>query len=295
MAVRVAIHHHTQYDYDRAVFLSPHFIRLKPAAHCPAIIESYSLTIQPANHVLHWQQDPFGNFIARVDFWESMELMSIDIEIIARLEPVNPFDFFLDTYAESFPFVYEDQLKKDLIPYLEIEEAGPNFTQWLQKVDQTKQNTIDFLIKLNQQVNQDIAYSTRMEPGVQTPEETLVLAIGSCRDSGWLVVQILRHLGLAARFVSGYLAQVGMEKTEENASDNPEERNSLALHAWAEVYIPGAGWIGLDPTSGMLATEGHIPLACTSTTAGAAPLTGTAGLAETTLTYSNTLTHLPDK
>ncbi|MVM36021.1 transglutaminase [Spirosoma sp. HMF4905] len=294
MAVRVAIHHHTQYDYDRPVFLSPHFIRLKPAAHCPAIIESYSLTIQPANHILHWQQDPFGNFIARVDFGESMQMMSIEVEIIARLEPVNPFDFFLDTYAESFPFVYEDQLKKDLMPYLEVEEQGPYLTQWLQQIDQTKQNTIDFLIKLNKRVNQDIAYSIRMEPGVQTPEETLELAIGSCRDSGWLVVQILRHLGLAARFVSGYLAQVGMEKTEEEAA-NPEERNSLALHAWAEVYIPGAGWIGLDPTSGMLATEGHIPLACTSTPASAAPLTGTAGLAETTLTYTNTLTHLPDE
>ncbi|GAB4013705.1 transglutaminase family protein [Spirosoma sp. KCTC 42546] len=295
MAVRVAIHHHTQYDYDRTVHLSPHFIRLKPAAHCPAIIESYSLTVQPANHVIHWQQDPFGNFIARVDFWEPMQLMSIDVDIVARLEPVNPFDFFLDTYAESFPFDYEAQLKKDLIPYLEVDEPGPALSRWLQQVDQTKQNTISFLIKLNQQVNQDIAYSTRMEPGVQTPEETLTLAIGSCRDSGWLVVQILRHLGLAARFVSGYLAQVRMEKTDENDSANPEERNSLALHAWTEVFIPGAGWIGLDPTSGMLATEGHIPLACTSTPAAAAPLTGTTDLCETTFTYSNTLTHLPDE
>ncbi|QMW06422.1 transglutaminase family protein [Spirosoma foliorum] len=295
MAVRVAIHHHTQYDYDRAVFLSPHFIRLKPAAHCPAIIESYSLTIRPTNHTLHWQQDPFGNFIARVDFWESMQLMSIDVEIVATLAPVNPFDFFLDTYANSFPFVYEDQLKKDLIPYLETEEQGPYLSQWLQKIDRSKQNTIDFLINLNKQVNQDIAYSIRMEPGVQTPDETLKLAIGSCRDSGWLLVQILRNLGLAARFVSGYLAQVGLEKTKEANSDNPEERNLLALHAWAEVYIPGAGWIGLDPTSGMLATEGHIPLACTSNPASAAPLTGTAGLAETVLTYTNTLTRLPDE
>jgi transglutaminase-like putative cysteine protease len=283
MSVRVAIHHHTRYDYDRLVSLSPHLIRLRPVAHSPALIESYSLTIQPANHVLHWQQDPFGNFIARVDFWEPMSFMSIDVEIIARLEPVNPFDFLLDSYAISFPFDYEPQLKKDLAPYLDVTEQGHHWEQWLQTIDRTEQGTIDFLIMLNRRIFQDIAYTTRMEPGVQTPEETLDLAIGSCRDSGWLLVQTLRHFGLAARFVSGYLAQV--------VPKGPSEltENSLALHAWAEVFIPGAGWIGFDPTSGMLATEGHIPLACTSEPNGAAPVTGTTDINETTLSYTNTL------
>ena len=179
MSIRVAIHHHTQYDYDRTVFLSPHLIRLRPVAHARAILESYSLTIQPANHVVHWQQDPFGNFIARIDFWEPMTMMSIDVDIVAGLEPVNPFDFFLDTYAQSFPFQYDPQLKKDLAPYLETTEQGPHLTQWLQTVDQTEQGTIDFLIRLNQRVFGDIAYTIRMQPGVQTPEETLDLAIGS--------------------------------------------------------------------------------------------------------------------
>lgn len=283
MPVRVAIHHHTRYDYDRMVSLSPHLIRLKPVAHSQAVIESYSLTIKPENHVVHWQQDPFGNFVARVDFWEPMQAMSIDVDIIARLEPINPFDFFLDTYAISFPFAYEPQLKKDLAPYLDVTEQGLHWEQWMQTIDQSKQGTIDFLIMLNKRIFQDIAYTTRMEPGVQTPEETLDLAIGSCRDSGWLLVQTLRQFGLAARFVSGYLAQV--------VPKGPSElkENSLALHAWAEVYVPGAGWIGLDPTSGMLATEGHIALACTSEPTGAAPVTGTSDVNETTLSYTNTL------
>ncbi len=288
MPVRVAIHHHTQYDYDRVVSLSPHLIRLRPVAHSRAVIESYTLTIKPENHVVHWQQDPFGNFVARVDFWEPMKMMSIDVDIVALLVPTNPFDFFLDTYAISFPFEYEPQLKKDLAPYMEIAEQGTHFKQWLQTIDQTPQGTIDFLIMLNKRIFQDIAYTTRMEPGVQTPEETLDLAIGSCRDSGWLLVQTLRKVGLAARFVSGYLAQVVPRiKTPDDPTELTE--NSLALHAWAEVYIPGAGWLGLDPTSGMFATEGHIPLACTSEPNGAAPVTGTSDVNNTTLSYTNTL------
>lgn len=291
MATRVAIHHHTQYEYDRTVFVSPHLIRLKPVAHSRAIIESYSLTIKPENHVVHWQQDPFGNFIARIDFWESMQMMTIDVDITASLVPVNPFDFFLDTYAQSFPFVYDAQLTKYLSPYLEIVDNGPLLNGWLQQTDQTEQGTVDFLIKLNKRLNQDIAYSIRMEEGVQTAEETLELAIGSCRDSGWLLVQILRHFGLASRFVSGYLAQVAPDVQAPADVDNPIV-NSLALHAWSEVYIPGAGWIGLDPTSGMLATEGHIALACTPDPAGAAPVTGTTDITQTTLSYINTLVRL---
>ncbi len=291
MATRVAIHHHTQYEYDRTVFVSPHLIRLKPVAHSRAIIESYSLTIKPENHVVHWQQDPFGNFIARVDFWESMQMMSIDVDITASLVPINPFDFFLDTYAQSFPFSYDAQLTKDLAPYLNIVENGPRLMSWLQQVDRTERGTVDFLINLNRRINQDIAYSIRMEEGVLTAEETLESAIGSCRDSGWLLVQILRHFGLASRFVSGYLAQVAPDVQAPADVDNPIV-NSLALHAWAEVFIPGAGWIGLDPTSGMLATEGHIALACTPDPTGAAPVTGTTDVTATTLSYINTLVRL---
>ncbi|UFH54866.1 transglutaminase family protein [Spirosoma sp. KNUC1025] len=292
MAIRVALEHYTQYDYDRMVYLSPQLIRLKPAAHSRATIESYSLTVKPENHVLHWQQDPFGNFIARVDFSGAIQSMTIDVQLVASLEPVNPFDFFIDTYAESFPFDYETILKKELALYLEKSELGPYLAQWLKQIDfQTKLGTVDFLIRLNQQVCQAIAYRERLQPGVQTPDETLQRAIGSCRDLAWLLVQLLRQLGLAARFVSGYLAQLKVETSVENGSSESVE-DSLALHAWAEVYIPGAGWIGLDPTSGMLAAEGHIPLACTADPVSAAPLTGTAGLAETKFTYRSHLSRL---
>ncbi|GAB3935284.1 transglutaminase family protein [Larkinella terrae] len=284
MAIRVALDHHTQYNYDRMVFLSSHLVRLKPAAHSLAAIESYSLTIEPANHVLHWQQDPFGNFVARVDFTDAVQTMTIQVRVVARLEPVNPFDFFVDTDAATFPFEYNAQLKKDLAPYLEYSEPGPYLRQWVRQVDQTRRDTVDFLIRLNQQLYQAITYTERLQPGVQTAEETLQRAIGSCRDSGWLLVQILRQMGLAARFVSGYLAQV---------SGDDSQTDLLALHAWAEVYIPGAGWIGLDPTSGTLTTEGHIPLACTPQPSSAAPVSGTSDRCEVRVIYAQTLVHIP--
>lgn len=288
MAIRVELIHQTRYQYDRPVFLSPQWLRLKPAAHSQAVIESYQLSIEPANHVLHWQQDPFGNGVARVDFSGSVAAMIIQVRLIARLEPVNPFDFLIDSYASFFPFVYEDALKKELASYLEITEQGPHLAQWISQIrHHPRRDTVDFLIGLNQQVNQAISYQIRLQAGVQPADVTLRRAMGSCRDSAWLLVQLARGCGLAARFVSGYLAQVaGTDNQLKNVLD------SLDLHAWAEVYLPGAGWIGLDPTSGMLITEGHIPLACTPGPAGAAPVSGTSESVETELTYTSTLTQL---
>ncbi|MFC5410755.1 transglutaminase N-terminal domain-containing protein [Larkinella bovis] len=289
--MRVALNHWTQYTYDRRVFLSPQLIRLRPAAHSRLTLESYTLTVQPENHAIHWQQDAFGNFVARIDFADALQKMTIQVHLIAQFQPVNPFDFLLDPEALGFPFAYDAQLTKDLAAYLELTEPGPLLTQWLRQVNRSGRGTVDFLIDLNQQLYQDIAYSERLAPGVQSAEETLQRAVGSCRDSAWLLVQLLRHLGLAARFVSGYLVQLADDQSlSQMPSTSPVD--SLALHAWAEVFIPGAGWIGLDPTSGMLATESHIPLACSTQPSGAAPVSGTSGLSETSLTYKGSLVRL---
>jgi len=281
MSSRVLLQHQTKYEYDSLVFLSPQLIRLKPAIHCRIPIEAYSFIVSPSNHQIHWHQDPFGNFLARVDFTGPVQELVIDVKLIATLTKINPFDFFVDEYVQFFPFEYEPQLKKDLTPYLEVVDKGPMMMQWLEKADLSRKTIIDFLVSINQLVNQNISYTSRLEPGVQTSEESLEKALGSCRDSAWLLIQIFRNLGLAARFVSGYLVQLSSDST-----GIAVEEDLVALHAWAEVYIPGAGWIGLDPTGGLLAAEGHIPLACTPNPAGAAPITGSSGVSKTNFSYS---------
>jgi len=294
MSIRAAIYHKTSYTYDRPVSLSPHTIRLKPAPHSRTPILSYSLTISPANHFINWQQDPFGNFLARVVFPEPATELKIEVDVIADMIVINPFDFFVEPYAEHFPFDYPDQLKKELNPYFEITDDGPLMKQYMSSVSRDKAAIVNFLVNLNQELNKLISYTIRLEPGVQTCEQTLTLKSGSCRDSGWLLVQILRHLGLAARFVSGYLIQL---KPDVEALDGPSgtSEDFTDLHAWAEVYIPGAGWVGLDPTSGLFAGEGHIPLACTPDPVSAAPITGATGPCEVTFGYSNNVTRFREQ
>ncbi len=273
MAIRVALHHHTSYRFDRPVGVSPHVIRLRPAPHALTPIQAYSLTIEPAAHFINWMQDPFGNFQARLVFPEKIRELSIAVDLVAEMTVINPFDFFVEEYAERYGFGYEATLRQELMPYLEIQERGPLLQKWLASVDREPLRIVDFLVHLNQQLNRDIGYIVRMEPGVQSSEETLEKRSGSCRDSAWLLVQILRHLGLAARFVSGYLIQL---TADVKALDGPSGPTAdfTDLHAWAEVFVPGAGWLGLDPTSGLFAGEGHIPLACTPTPSSAAPVTG---------------------
>ncbi|MEZ5509687.1 MAG: transglutaminase family protein [Gammaproteobacteria bacterium] len=286
MSIKVAIRHHTRYSYDRPVQLFPHVFRLRPAVHSRTPIEAYSLKIQPEDHFINWQQDPFGNFLARVVFPEPARELQIDVEVIADLKVINPFDFFVEEYADEFPFEYEEQLAKELIPYLEIKESGPLLLDYMTTVDRTPRNIVNFLVELNQALYNHIEYCIRMEPGVQTCEETLQLRKGSCRDSAFLLVQILRRLGLAARFVSGYLVQL---KPDVESLDGPSGPTAdfTDLHAWCEVYVPGAGWIGLDPTSGLFAGEGHIPLACTPDPVSAAPVTGATGKCEVEFEYAN--------
>ncbi|MBC7781365.1 MAG: transglutaminase family protein, partial [Proteobacteria bacterium] len=273
MTIRVALHHKTLYRYDRPVNLSPHVIRLRPAVHSRTPIESYSLRITPEPHFLNWQQDPFGNYLARVVFPERAMELSMQVDLVADLTVINPFDFFLEDAFEHFPFEYEPQLKKDLAPYLELRESGDLLQRWIGGIDRTRMRTIDFLVAINQRLARDVAYTIRMEPGVQTCEQTLERALGSCRDTGWLLVQVLRHMGLAARFVSGYLVQLVADQKPLDGPAGPKE-DFTDLHAWAEVYIPGAGWVGLDPTSGLFAGEGHIPLAGTPDPESAAAVTG---------------------
>ena len=280
MTIRVAIEHSTEYHFSKPITVHPHVIRLRPAPHCRTPIHAYSLKVSPEKHFINWQQDPFGNYLARFVFPEETRNLTIDVEVIAEMTVINPFDFFLEDSALTFPFQYDEQLSRDLRPYLEIRERGPRLQQWLQRIDRTETPTVDFLVELNRHLQQEIAYLIRMEAGIQTCEETLASGSGSCRDSAWLLAQILRHLGLAARFVSGYLVQLTADVKALDGPSGPEH-DFTDLHAWTEVFLPGAGWLGLDPTSGLLAGEGHVPLACAPHPVSAAPITGAIEEAET--------------
>lgn len=288
MTIRVALNHRTTYKFDRRVNLSPHTVRLRPAPHSRTPIHSYSLKIKPETHFINWQQDSFGNYLARLVFPEKCTEFEVDVEVVADMTTINPFDFFVEEYAESFPFKYTDQLKKELLPYLETDKPGRKFKKLFASIDLKERSINDFLVEVNQIVENKIEYLVRLEPGVQTPEETLQKAKGSCRDSAWLLVQLLRHLGLAARFASGYLVQL---KPDEKSLDGPSgaAEDFTDLHAWCEVFLPGAGWVGLDPTSGLFASEGHIPLACTPHPVSAAPIAGFTDECEVDFDFSNTV------
>lgn len=291
MPIHAALHHVTHYQYDRLVGLGPQTIRLRPAPHCRSNVISYSLKVEPAQHFVNWQQDPFANYQARLVFPEKTREFKVTVDLVVEMAVYNPFDFFLEPEAENIPFNYSSDVQQELAPYLATEPMTPLVQKYLDKVDRSKQRTIDFLVKLNQQVSQDIRYLIRLEPGVQTAEETLQKASGSCRDSGWLLVQLLRHLGLAARFVSGYLIQL---TPDVKALDGPSgtDHDFTDLHAWCEVYLPGAGWIGLDATSGLMAGEGHIPLACTPQPSGAAPIEGGVDKAEVDFSHEMRVTRI---
>ena len=246
MSIRVALHHRTSYRYDRHVVLSPQIVRLRPAPHCRTPVLGYSFHVRPEKHFLNWQQDPHGNYLARLVFPETTQLFEVKVDLVAELAVINPFDFFLDYDGVEYPIRYSDDLGKGLQPYLSVLPAGPKLEEFLRGVPRGPRRTVDYLVDLNRSVHEAARYIIRMTPGVQTCEETLSLGSGSCRDSAWLLVQVLRHLGLAARFVSGYLIQL---KPDVKPLDGPAgtDHDFTDLHAWAEVYLPGAGWIGLEP------------------------------------------------
>jgi len=294
MSIRIALDHTTLYSYKKPVTLHPHIIRLRPAPHCRTPILSYSLNIEPKSHFLNWQQDPFGNYLARLVFNEPCHELSVKVDLLAEMTVINPFDFFVEESAEHFPFEYSQINREELAPYMASEAPSAALKDWLKKNKPPKSAVIDALVAINQAVQRDVEYELRMEPGVQSCEETLTRAKGSCRDSGWLLVEILRHYGMAARFVSGYLVQLTPDVM---ALDGPSgtATDFTDLHAWAEVYLPGAGWVGLDPTSGLFAGEGHIPLACTPQPMSAAPISGSASAAADDFYFHNKVTRIDER
>jgi uncharacterized protein (DUF2126 family)/transglutaminase-like putative cysteine protease len=284
MSIHVALNHVMHYRYERQVVLGPQIIRLRPAPHCRTRILSYSLNLVPSEHFINWQQDPQANYLARVVFPKPTRELRIEVDLVAEMAVLNPFDFFLEDYAQKFPFSYESSEERALAPFRATGTATPRLMRYVADIARESPATVDFLVELNRRLAIDVKYVIRLEPGVQSPEETLEKRSGSCRDSAELLVQILRHLGLAARFVSGYLIQLTSDVKAADGLAGPSQ-DFTDLHAWCEVYLPGAGWIGLDATSGLLTGEGHIPLACTPEPQSAAPLTGIVEPCESTFEY----------
>ena len=289
MSITASIYHLTHYKYDRPVILGPQSIRLRPAPHSRTRVISHSLTVSPSAHFVNHQQDAYGNWLARFVFPEPVREFKIEVDLVADMSVYNPFDFFVEDSAKKFPFGYDKDIAPDLSIYLRKEPLGKLLKQYLRTISRKPMVTIDFLVLLNSRLASEINYEIRMEPGVQTAEETLGRMSGSCRDTSWLLVQILRNLGLAARFVSGYLIQL---KPDLTAIDGPAgtDTDFTDLHAWVEVYLPGAGWVGLDPTSGLLAGESHIPLAATPHYRHAAPISGVASMAEVEFSFDMQVT-----
>ncbi|RJO77974.1 transglutaminase family protein [Nocardia panacis] len=288
MGIKVSLEHRTTYTFDRVVRVHPHVVRLRPAPHARTKIEGYSLRVAPERHFINWQQDAFGNFLARLVFPESAREVSITVGLIADLEAVNPFDFFVEEDAERFPFEYAPGLATDLEAYLRpVSGAGALVADWVRvNTPVGRPRTIDVLVELNRALRSAVEYTIRLEPGVQSPEHTLRTGLGSCRDTAWLLVAVLRAFGVAARFVSGYLVQLAQDVPSLDGPSGPAA-DFTDLHAWAEAYLPGAGWVGLDPTSGLFAGEGHIPLAATPHPASSAPIAGATEPTCATLDFAN--------
>ncbi len=275
----VALHHVTHYRYDRLVALGPQVMRLRPAPHCRTRIASYSLKVTPSTHFVNWQQDPHGNWLARFVFHEKTDVFKIEVDLTADLAVINPFDFFIEPYAEEFPFAYPDELKAELAAYLESEPADPSLIDFVQSLSTKKMRTVDFLVDLNARL-QSRDDRLRDPHGARRAN-----AQGENACEGFRIVPRFR-----VAFGAG-ATPVGPRRIEGSCRailDPAQARCRLRskgpkgtassdftdLHAWAEVYVPGAGWIGLDATSGLFCGEGHLPLCATPHYRSAAPIVG---------------------
>ncbi|GAC1299205.1 MAG: hypothetical protein NVSMB23_29950 [Myxococcales bacterium] len=293
--MRLLLRHRSRYVYPRPAILGPHLVRLRPAAHARARVETYALRVTEPGEI-RWQQDPAGNHVARAT-WPGVRIaeLEVSVELALDLKPVNPFDFTLDAFAEQTPFSY-GALTSDLSPYLGWGDAafacGARAGEFFAALPRGGA-TVPLVSELNRLVKERVRYVVREEPGVWTPEETLLQGRGSCRDSAVLLVSALRSRGLAARFVSGYLVQLA------DGARLPDQATGvstdvLALHAWAEVFLPGAGWLGLDATSGLFCGEGHVPLACSAVPFLAAPVEGTSDVAAEGVSFEMSVERLAE-
>ncbi len=294
MTLHVALTHRTRYAYDRPITLGPQTIRLRPAPHARTPVLSYALTIEPPEHFINWMQDPQGNFLARVVFPERVTRFEVTVDLVADMATINPFDFFLEPEAEQWPFAYDPVLDTELAPFREALPPGPRLAALLAGIPRETTRTVPMLVALNAMLRDRIDYIVRLEPGVWTPEQTLEAGKGSCRDSAWLLVQLARHLGLAARFVSGYLIQLRPDPDTQGDGPQGASADFTDLHAWTEIYLPGAGWIGFDVTSGLLTGEGHIPLAASPEPASAAAISGLVEKNEGTFDFAMGVTRIAE-
>lgn len=296
--MRLLVQHHSTWTYPTPAVLGPHLIRLRPAAHAKTHIAQYALTVQPSGGVIRWQQDPSGNSVARLTYatGTKVDALQVGVEFICDITPTNPFDFFVDDECTEMPFAYAAETLRDLAPELDTTHpsvaGGPRLAAFLDSLPRSG-DTVQLLVALNAAVASVTRYIVREEAGIWTPERTLTEGQGSCRDSAVLLMAVLRSRGLAARFVSGYLLQLVQDGMTMPDAQHGETGDSVSLHAWAEVYLPGGGWIGFDSTSGLLCSEGHIPLACTAAPSMAAPVEGTSDTAADGVSFATHIARLP--
>jgi transglutaminase-like putative cysteine protease len=265
------IHHTTIYRYQKAVKFGAHQLRIRPIEDHEKKIISFDLKIQPA-HRIRWAYDQFQNPVGYVEFTKASKELVVISDLKVELGETNPFDFILEPYCIQIPFIYSSSEFPDLIPYLTplypMEKEA--ILSWVKPFlnFQGEAKTIDCLTAINRAIPKMMSYQARNETGTQTPAETLKSRSGACRDFAVLFMETARHLGIASRFVSGYIRNV-QERNEKSPN-----LAAGAMHAWAQVYLPGAGWKDFDPTAGILTSNEHLRVAVGRTPEQTTPITG---------------------